>query len=123
MRAPRCSGSITRACSAATEVIRYLPAKPDASGFASPWGPFNPRGVAIVEGRTCSDSHCVSAPDGLTVPVNNFAMNQRMFNIYDGPTYQDSNAYLDIKKLPITDCQASGTGGNWYPITLQATTT
>ena len=94
------------------------PAKPDASGFASPFGPFNPKGVAIVEGQTCSDSHCVSAPDGLTVPVNNFAMNQRMFNIYDGPTYQDSNAYLDIKRLPITDCQGTVNGGNCKSKTL-----
>jgi hypothetical protein len=94
------------------------PAKPDASGFASPYGPFNPKGLPIVDGTTCSDDHCVSAPDGITVPVNNFAMNQRMFNIYDGPTYQDSNAYLDIRKLPITDCQKSSNGSNCKSTTL-----
>jgi hypothetical protein len=27
-----------------------------------------------------------------------FAVSQHMFNIYDGPADQDSNAYLDIKK-------------------------
>ena len=30
-----------------------------------------------------------------------FAPNQRLSNIYDGPSYQDSNAYLDIT---VADC-------------------
>ena len=34
-------------------------------------------------------------------------MNQRLFNIYDGPAYQDSNAYLDINPVVITDCQSN----------------
>ena len=28
--------------------------------------------------------------------MDNFGVNQRLFNIYDGPVYQDSNAYLDV---------------------------
>lgn len=79
--------------------------------YASPYGPFNPKGVAIVESQ-CSDNHCISPADGLTVPLDNFSNNQRMFNIYDGPTYQDSNAYLNIKRLPITDCSISTNGAN-----------
>src|SRR6185369_8850369 len=74
--------------------------------------PFNPKGLPIVEGTTCSGQNCVSAPDGISVPISNFAMNQRLFNIYDGPTFQDSNAYLDIKKPPITDCVISPNGAN-----------
>ncbi len=31
-------------------------------------------------------------------------MNQRMFSIYDGPAYQESNAYLDIRKVPVPGC-------------------
>ena len=34
-------------------------------------------------------------------------MNQRLFNIYDGPAYQDSNAYLDINPVVISDCHPS----------------
>jgi hypothetical protein len=30
-----------------------------------------------------------------------FAVSQHMFNIYDGPGDQDSNAYLDIKKYDL----------------------
>jgi len=41
------------------------------------------------------------------MPLTGFAMNHRLFNIYDGPSLQDSNAYLDINRTDITDdnCQ------------------
>ena len=31
-------------------------------------------------------------------------MNQRFFSIYDGPSLQDSNSYLDITPTQLTDC-------------------
>ena len=37
--------------------------------------------------------------------LDNFGVNQRLFNIYDGPSFQDSNAYLDI--TPTTLATAS----------------
>ena len=35
------------------------------------------------------------------MPTGGFFTNQRLSNIYDGPSYQDSNAYLDIT---VADC-------------------
>ena len=40
----------------------------------------------------------------MTMPLSNFAVNQRMFNIYDGPSYQDSNAFFDITKRILEGC-------------------
>jgi hypothetical protein len=39
---------------------------------------------------------CINATEGVSFPVSNFGTGQRLFNIYDGPAYQDSNIYLDI---------------------------
>ena len=32
------------------------------------------------------------------MPLANFGVGQRLFSIYDGPAYQESNIYLDITK-------------------------
>ena len=69
--------------------------------FASNAGPF------VKGGLKCENSeinYCISRDQGLTMPLSNFGMNQRFFNIYDGPSLQDSNAYMDIKKTFIDDC-------------------
>ena len=42
--------------------------------------------------------------EGVSFQVSNFGMNQRLFSVYDGPAYQDSNAYLNIKPRTIDDC-------------------
>ena len=39
------------------------------------------------------------------MPASGFFSNQRLSNIYDGPSYQDSNAYLDITTA---DCPSTG---------------
>jgi cell migration-inducing and hyaluronan-binding protein len=46
-------------------------------------------------------AYCLSEDEGISMPLTNFGVNQRLFNIYDGPAYEDSNAYFDIAK---TDC-------------------
>lgn len=43
-------------------------------------------------------NYCLLEDEGLAIPLSNFANNQRLFNIYDGPSYEDSNAFFDIKK-------------------------
>src|SRR5450755_2339877 len=40
--------------------------------------------------------------------ITPFNAGQRMFNIYDGPSFQDSNGYLDIKAKTIPDCTPAG---------------
>ncbi len=78
------------------------PKDANASAFAAPEGPFNAKGLPT--GANCNGNHCLAADEGVSFPISNFGMNQRMFNIYDGPAYQESNAYLKILKQPITDC-------------------
>src|SRR5262249_9774073 len=46
-----------------------------------------------------SDGSCVSKASSTAIPFFTAAhmISQRFYNIYDGPAYQDANAYLDIK--------------------------
>ncbi|MEW6145797.1 MAG: pentapeptide repeat-containing protein [Thermodesulfobacteriota bacterium] len=50
------------------------------------------------------NSYCLLKDEGISFPLANFANNQRLFNIYDGPSFEDSNAFFDIKKTFIDDC-------------------
>ena len=53
--------------------------------------------------------------------VANFASNQRLFSIYDGPSYQDSNAYLDIEPTRLAGLreQCGPTQSNACPKAVQ----
>jgi len=84
---------------------------PDNSA-ASNAGPFNPspRG-----GLPCpfNPSHCVSVADGITFVGSNLAVNQRLFNIYDGPSTEYSNIYSDIHVTDLgtlNDCRGKNGG-------------
>ncbi len=78
--------------------------------YASDAGPFNPdTGLTCapqVGGTAPVVSFCLSAQEGISLSLNNFNSNQRLFNIYDGPAYQENNAYLDITKTDIPYCTA-----------------
>ncbi len=63
-----------------------------ANAFASNAGPFNPKGEICPY----NVGRCVSMQSGTTFILSNFGNNQRMFNIYDGPTSEFSNIYADI---------------------------
>jgi hypothetical protein len=86
------------------------PKAADASPYASPLGPFNPKGLTA----NCNGNHCLSASEGVTFYITNHAMNQRMFNVYDGPAYQESNAYLAIKKVTVPNCAPAPAGTTAY---------
>ena len=69
-------------------------------------GPFNPltSSDGMIKGLVCDSgdaNHCRLAAEGISMPIDNFAVNQRLFNIYDGPNYQDSNAFLDIEQTDL----------------------
>jgi len=64
-----------------------------ANPFASNAGPFNPATGLICTGPA---DHCASVPDGISFQGGGFAVNQRLFSIYDGPTQQYSNIYSDV---------------------------
>ncbi|MEW6145796.1 MAG: pentapeptide repeat-containing protein [Thermodesulfobacteriota bacterium] len=74
-------------------------------------GPFNPLKSTDmkISGLVCDNgdaNHCRSAAEGISMPIDNFGVNQRFYNIYDGPNYQDTNAYLDITETNLNPvCQ------------------
>jgi hypothetical protein len=65
-----------------------------ANKYASEAGPFNPK-----TGLKCSNQadrgYCLSTADAISIQVNPFP-GQRLFSVYDGPAFQQSNAYLDV---------------------------
>ncbi len=91
-----------------------LPANP----FASNGGPFNPLGLKC---DVMNGAYCLSFAQGVSYPFDFFSVNQKLFNIYDGPSYQQRNAYLDITRTnigPLSDCTSGGgqrtcSGTNW----------
>ncbi|HSC33830.1 MAG TPA: pentapeptide repeat-containing protein, partial [Thermodesulfobacteriota bacterium] len=82
--------------------------------LASNAGPFNPlkSSDTKISGLACDTrdvNHCRSLNEGISIPIDNFGVNQRFYNIYDGPNYQDSNAYLDITETDLSpQCQPGG---------------
>jgi cell migration-inducing and hyaluronan-binding protein len=85
--------------------------------YASNAGPFNQGGPQKsdleCEGGASPTDHCLNSNEGISMPLANFFVNQRLFSIYDGPSYEDSNTYLDITPTPCagTDCMYAMTPG------------
>ncbi len=89
------------------------------NSYAFAGGPFNPTTAAKTGmfNLACQPrkdggiaGFCLDQDQGVSFPTSNFGGNQRFFNIYDGPSYEDSNAYLDIKKTTGLDCKADAAG-------------
>jgi hypothetical protein len=78
--------------------------------YASNAGPFSKGGLKC-DSDNPSPLYCLSQDEALSFPSTPFGVNQRLFNIYDGPSFQESNAYLDITKTVIDDCQPSSAAG------------
>jgi G8 domain len=74
--------------------------------FASNGGPFNPSGLRCAQNAQGSreQNYCASIDEGVSHQSTAFGMYQRLFSIYDGPAFQDSNAYLNITPRKIDDC-------------------
>ncbi|MEI9979394.1 MAG: hypothetical protein WDN23_10405 [Edaphobacter sp.] len=85
------------------------PTDPSGNPYASNAGPFNPKGLT-----NCSSgqpAYCVSQNDGISFQGSDFAVNQRLFSIYDGPTNQYNNIYSDIHPTilgTLSDCKSGG---------------
>jgi hypothetical protein len=69
--------------------------------YAYSEGPFNSRGLKCEPAKPPGDAppFCLSSVQGISYAADLFNGNQRLVNIYDGPSYQEHNAYLDI---PVT---------------------
>ncbi len=79
--------------------------------WASEAGPFNTRTEPC---QFQGGNSCLNVSDSVSVQLTAFAVGQRFFNIYDGPNYEDGNAYLDILKTPclsFADCMYFNMGG------------
>jgi hypothetical protein len=76
---------------------------------ASNAGPFNPFALK------CPDPNqpfCISKADGATFEVDSFSGAQRMNSIYDGPSFEDSDAFMDVHTTDIGVLSACKPGGN-----------
>ena len=84
------------------------------NGFASNAGPFSnglPNALTCEGNVGSPKQYCLSITEGISLPLTNFGTNQRLFSIYDGPMYEDSNAYIDITKSPCDNCMYANTLG------------
>ena len=84
--------------------------------YASNAGPFNPDTLKLDPTFACAKqddgatagSYCLNVKAGISMPISNFGNNQRLFNIYDGPAYEENNAFLDVTHTVIDDCPKQG---------------
>jgi cell migration-inducing and hyaluronan-binding protein len=87
------------------------------NGFAKDSGPFNNDSKLkcdqLLPGQG-EPPYCLSTPEGVNLPLGSFHVNQRLFNIYDGPAYEDTNAFLDINKTE--NCEQGYNKGCIYNI-------
>ena len=83
---------------------------PVGNPYATNAGPFHSFDKGLKCDAGTPASCCLSKAEGISVPIDNFAVYQRLYSIYDGPVYQENNAYLNIKKIPIDKCGYPGGG-------------
>jgi hypothetical protein len=82
--------------------------------FASNAGPFNPYALNSGSSPDCPTGtlFCVSKSQGIAFENAGFSNSQRMLNIYDGPSFEDSDAFADIHTLNIGTLGECRPGGN-----------
>jgi hypothetical protein len=76
------------------------------SPFAENDGPFNPNNGGLKCDSLLSN-FCVNLYQQWSIGFDHWSVNQRLFNIYDGPSSQDRNAYLDITPTIFDKCNAN----------------
>jgi hypothetical protein len=87
----------------------------DNNPYAANDGPFNPGGLKCATNMPAYQNrpgnYCLSIDDGMVMQLSNFGVNQRLFNIYDGPSYEESNAYANITPTYLTGCNSTVPAG------------
>ena len=63
----------------------------DGNPFSTNAGPFVPGGLSCDNEK---GGYCANRNEGISIPLGNFTINQRLFNMYGGPVYEANNAYL-----------------------------
>jgi hypothetical protein len=77
------------------------------NGYNTSAGPFangNSESLKCDNTRPEDSNFCTSVDQGVSFQLAAFSGGQRLFSIYDGPAYQESNIYLDIQKSTCKDC-------------------
>jgi hypothetical protein len=71
--------------------------------FASVLTPFNAdTGLQCDNGAPpYNGGYCLSKNNSISIPKDNFGAGQHLFNIYDGPASEQSNAFINITKQPL----------------------
>jgi len=70
--------------------------------YASVLSPFNSDTGLTCDTPAQQGNHCTSKDNGFTLGgFSACGVSEHMFNIYDGPANEDSNAYLDIKRYDL----------------------
>lgn len=80
--------------------------------YASNGGPFNPKGLTC---DVLNGAYCMKRDQGISIPLEILSVNQRLFSIYDGPAFQERNAYLDTTTTKIgqgANCTGEGVQRN-----------
>jgi hypothetical protein len=75
---------------------------------ASNAGPFNP----FSEKCAYDPQFCVSAANDISFQNEAFNGGQRLFNIYDGPSFEDSDAFADVHTTTVGTLGECKPGGN-----------
>ncbi|MEO6964441.1 MAG: chitobiase/beta-hexosaminidase C-terminal domain-containing protein, partial [Acidobacteriaceae bacterium] len=90
-----------------TQPINPSTGVPD-NAAASNAGPFNPYALKCADPN---QPYCISNDDDTTFSTDSFAGAQRMLSIYDGPSFEDSDAFMDVHTTDIGtlgDCKGGG---------------
>jgi hypothetical protein len=79
----------------------------EAHRFALDIGPFNKLSGLACDPLVSSTvpPYCLNGVLGVSFQLSDFFVNQSLYRIYDGPNYEDGNAFLDIDK---SDCGVMG---------------
>ncbi|MGA9720137.1 MAG: chitobiase/beta-hexosaminidase C-terminal domain-containing protein [Acidobacteriaceae bacterium] len=76
--------------------------------FASNAGPFNPEGLPCP----ANSIFCISKADDISMQIDAFGGAQRMISIYDGPSFEDSDAFMDVHITDVGTLSECKSGGN-----------
>jgi hypothetical protein len=89
---------------------------PAQNPYALDVGPFNPTSGLQCDNTTGSD-RCEYGDGGVSFNLPPYP-GQKLVNIYDGPSHQERNGFLNITASPISDCNWSMTSGNCNTSTI-----
>ena len=83
-----------------------------ANPYAGNAGPFNP--TTQLSCDNSQHNYCLSKDALISMQLDPFG-GQRMLSVYDGPAFQQNNAFLDVYPTTLKGCTPSGPSGGECP--------